>query len=303
MQYNLVEIPCRRASNQWFTIVPMGDIHEGNVGCCLDTLRKEIRYILETPNCFCILMGDLVEAINVSDPRFDLNTVAKKYRSKIDRLVQYQVRTIVDELTPIAHKIIGVHRGNHETKVLQLYHYDVTEGIINGIEEKTRKLYGKKNGIKLTALYDTSLTRLRFINRATNWVNYFNIVSWHGNVGGRKPGGKVNRLTDVMADHDADIFFMAHAHTRDITLKDTLFFDRTGKPIIREGIGAVTGSFLKGYVKDFPSYVEKGMFPPLSIGTVRAHINPCDDLIELSVRIKRKKAQALQNVLVRSKPS
>lgn len=275
MQYNSVDIICKRSKNQWFTIIPLGDIHEGNVGCCLDTLKKEIDYIKNTPNCYWIGMGDMVEGINTSDYRFDIDTIAKKYHHKIGNIVQHQTNTIVNLFKPIAKKCLGLHRGNHETKILSLYHYDI-------LEEITTRL-------KVTSLLDTALTRLNFKYNGSSRGVTINILSTHGHVAGRKPGNKVNRLTDLMGEHDAEIFLMGHAHSRDITLKNTLYFNKDGKVVTREKIGAITGSFLKGYVKGHPSYVEKFMYPPLSIGNIRIKINPYEDIIEVGIPIKRKR--------------
>ena len=227
-------------------------------------------------------MGDMIEGINISDPRFDINTVSKKYHSKIDRLVQHQCNTIVDLFKPIAKKCLGIHRGNHELSCLRYYHFDV-------LDEITSRL-------KVINLFDTALTRLNFIHKESGWNSVINILSTHGHVAGRKPGGKVNRLTDIMSEHDADLFLMGHSHSRDITLKNSLYFDRDGKVITRERIGAITGSFLKGYVKGHPSYVEKVMYPPLSIGTVRIRINPYLDIIEIAIPIHRKKRK-FENLL------
>lgn len=220
-------------------------------------------------------MGDMIEGINISDYRFDINSVAKKYRHKIDSIVQHQTNTIVNLFKPIAKKCLGLHEGNHENKILRLYHYHV-------LEEITSRL-------KVTSLGSTAITRLCFKHSFSKWTSTVNILSSHGCVTGRKPGNKVNRLTEVLADHDVDIVLFGHSHSRDITLKNSLYFDKRGKVVTRERIGAMTGAFLKGYVKDFPSYVEKGMYPPLSIGTIKIRINPYDNTIEIGIPIQRKR--------------
>ncbi len=260
LEYNRVEIPCKYQNTEWFNLVLIGDVHEGNIGCCEKTLKRVIKYVKDTPNTFWIAMGDMLEAIVPSDKRFDIRTVAVKYQRELDNLVPEQIATTVERFKPITKNCLGWHRGGHCEKIRKFHHTDV-------LKEIHRHL-----GVKV--YYDMAITRLRFYAENTRWSNSFDILSAHGNIAGRKEGGKINRLVDLMADHEADIYALGHGHTRQPVTKYRLYFDQAGEIQSRETFGTFTGSFLKAYIKGGTSYAEKAMYPPNSIGAVEFKINP-----------------------------
>lgn len=263
MEYQRVTIPCKHTRTELFTIVPIGDIHEGNIGCCEKTLLEQIDWIKNNKNVFWIGMGDFAEAINYSDPRFDIKSVSRKYRGElgdIDMMVQLQVDTICKLFEPIKDKCLGLHRGNHEECIRRYFHYDI--------------LYELWKKLKVKLLYDVAITRLQFTAKNSRWTNSFDIFSTHGCIAGRKSGGKVNRLEDLMAGFEADIYLSGHAHVKTVTTTNRLYIDQAGNLKSKRKIGAYTGSFLRGYNINQTSYIEKGNFPASDIGVVKIIINP-----------------------------
>lgn len=254
-----------------FYLIPIGDIHEGNIGSCERTLEERIDWIEKTPNVFWIGMGDYIEAINYTDERFDIKSVARKYRDtgNIDIMVQLQIDCIAKKFDRIKHKCLGLHRGNHEEKLRGLHQYDV-------IYELWRRL-------KVRQLYDTAITRLRFVTKGNRWSVSFDIFSCHGNVGGRKSGAKANRLEDLMAGFEADVYLMGHAHTKTVATTNRLYIDQAGNVKSKRKIGAVTGSFLRAYNLHETSYIEKATFPPGDIGAIKIIINPRRGTTEVQV--------------------
>ena len=45
----------------------------------------------------------------------------------------------------------------------------------------------------------------------------YQITGYHGNVGGRKPGAKINRLEEMSSIAIADLYIMSHSHKPIIT--------------------------------------------------------------------------------------
>lgn len=212
-------------------------------------------------------MADVVDAIVPSDKkRFDLRMIDYKYRHVLDDIVAAQIETTVKRFKPIAKKCLGWHRGNHEESIRRDYHQDILKAI------------HKELGVRL--YYDMAITRLRFYVENNRWSNSFDVLTAHGNVAGRKSGGKVNRLVDLMADHEAIMYALAHGHSRETVTKTKLYFDQAGEIQHREVFGTYTGSFLRAYVKGETGYAEKAMYPPNSIGCVQYRINPKLDTIE-----------------------
>jgi len=224
------------------------------------SLKKVVKYVKDTPNTFWIAKGDMIEGIVPSDPRFDKNSVALEYRELLDDIVNAQIEDTVKMFKPIANKCLGWHGGNHESKVKKNHHIDVLRQINRGL------------GVRIYP--GLALTRLRFYANNSRWSNSVDVMSAHGRVASRKSGAKVNRLVDMMADYEADIYTLAHGHTRETTTKTKLYFDQTGEIRAREPLGAMTGSFLQAYVKGVSGYAEEAMYPPNSIGAIEFKINP-----------------------------
>jgi len=88
------------------------DLHIGSVLCYEKGLIKMIDQIKKEKNSYCIIGGDLAEAIVVDDPRFSINSIKRKYFTPLD-----QYNYITDLLEPIKDKILGILWGNHDIKI------------------------------------------------------------------------------------------------------------------------------------------------------------------------------------------
>ena len=249
---------------EWYNIIPLGDTHLGNIGCELKALQNMVNWIKEKDNTYWIGMGDYIDAINYSDPRFDPKTLSTKYiaEGNIDKCIQMQINDIVDILEPIKDKCLGLLRGNHEETVRKYYHFDV-------LYEMAKDLNLNRNLL----LYDTAIIRMRF-KRAGKAVNMYDIYVSHGNIGGRTYVAKANRLSYLVAEHDADIYLLAHSHIKLAQMRTKRYFNRTGKYCKKKIVQAMTGCFLSGYTVGKTSYVEKMMFPPTDIGCVKIMLKP-----------------------------
>lgn len=270
MQYNPVVLHYESPAER-FNIIPMGDIHLGNVGCDVRRLKDLVRWIANKDNTYWLGMGDYIDAINYTDPRFDPKTVDKRYLAAgdLDKMIQMQINDLIDILEPIADKCLGLHRGNHEEKIRREYHYDILYELWRGL---------CLNGTAM--LYDAALTRLKFVRG--RHVTKVDIFSAHGNVGGRKGGNKINRLEDLMGYFDADIYLLAHSHIKVAEVKTTLYFDNRGNLRQKKRILAVTGCFLKSYEKGKTSYAERFLLPPNDLGVIKIMISPEDGDIHVS---------------------
>ena len=119
--------------NKDFTVIPLGDIHLGNKGCDEERLYEVVNYIKNKERCYCILMGDYVDAINYLDPRFDSRQVNSRYilgddkTLSLENMIQRQVSDFLRIVTPIKDKIIGIISGNHEETVRKYHHWDITQ--------------------------------------------------------------------------------------------------------------------------------------------------------------------------------
>lgn len=268
MEVNTVNVDYKSRQDR-FTLIPIGDTHIGNKGCDLHRLRELIEWIRQKENCYVICMGDYCDCINYTDPRFDPRTVEDKYLNDLSNAVAMQTEDFIRVITPIADKIIGFHRGNHEELIRGRYHWDVMHEIY--------KAFGKPE------LNDTAITRFHFKRNKNRDIHCFDVFSQHGRVGGMKGGNKINRLEDMIGYVDADIYLIAHAHIKEAEIKTQLFLDNRHHIRHKKKILGVTGSFLRGYTEGSSSYVEKWMLPPTDLGVIKITIIPDKDDVHVSI--------------------
>lgn len=258
----------------WYHIIPIGDIHLGNIGCDTEKLKKLVEWIKEKDNVYWIGMGDFLDCINYTDKRFDSQTIAPEFRNSLDNLVATQMHAIVEILKPIKEKCLGLHEGNHERKIRLKYQYNVIYEIWKAF-----------NIPSIPMLKDAAITRLRFIHVCKTYKQpcyKYDIFSIHGNVGGRKGGGKVNRLEDLCANFQADIYLIAHSHIKLTESKSMLYADNHLNLKRAKKVLAVTGCFLNGYTKGAGGYCEQWMLPPTMTGVVKVSVRPVQGDLHIS---------------------
>lgn len=267
MEINLKRIKYKSRSDR-FMIVPIGDCHLGSCNCDLDKLKRLLEWCVATPNVYVILMGDLIECISYAggEKRFDQDTIAEPYKSNLPRLIQLQTEDILTIFEPLAKtgRILGYHRGNHEESARKKYTTDICY-----------ELWREWKGA-IPMLKDVALTRLQF-ERLGGTVSTLDIFSAHGNVAGRTEGSKINRLTNIMSMFDADVYFIAHGHSKLTLSKSVLGLNHTDEMrlVERKKVAGMTGSFLKTYGQNGTScYAEKSLYPPSALGVIKVTFSP-----------------------------
>lgn len=176
-------------------IHPMADLHIGDAHCDYKSILERIEYIKNTPNAYCILDGDLMDTAIA-------NSVGDTYGATLQPMEQLQ--HCVKLFDPIKDKILAVLPGNHENRVYRSDGLDITQIMCSqlGLQDKYSPT--------------TALLFVRF-GKCTQGGGHgrrqwYTIYVTHGSGGGRKPGGKVNRLEDLSGIVDADIYIHAHTH-------------------------------------------------------------------------------------------
>ena len=174
-------------------IHPMADLHIGDSNSDYKMIMERIEHIRNTPNCYCILDGDLMDTAIAS-------SIGDTYSAALQPMQQLEL--CVKIFGPIKDKILAVLPGNHENRVYKSDGIDITEIMCAqlGIPEKYSPT--------------TALLFIRFgkSTKAANRKQLYSAYVTHGSGGGRREGGKVNRLADLAAIVDADIYIHAHTH-------------------------------------------------------------------------------------------
>ncbi len=250
-----------------FDIYNIADIHEGSLGCDHKRLAQDVELIANNKNAYFIGGGDWIDAINVDDRRFDGKTIDRQYLGQLDNIADAQAERVLSIMSKIKDRCLGLHRGNHEETIRNIYHRDIVEKMCHEW--------------KVPNLEDTAFIVIRFIRRtpnikATSPSHKIVIFSAHGNVAGRSGGSKVSRLESLMGQFDADVYMLAHGHKKVSHSASVLGVHRDGETRLRnkKRVGFMTGSYLRSYQRNTTSYAEKGLYPPSDLGMVGVRIRP-----------------------------
>ena len=103
-----------------FHIIPIGDIHIGNVNSDKKALIKLVDWIKTCDKCLWLGMGDYIDIIPANDKRHNIYEADRvfKYNNRVYELYdpQEQYRLVRDIFKPIKDKCLGILTGNHELK-------------------------------------------------------------------------------------------------------------------------------------------------------------------------------------------
>lgn len=171
----------------------LSDAHIGDANADIPTLKKIINFIKETPEAYCILLGDILNTA--------LKTSKTDIYSETLSLVEAQ-KLAVELLTPIKDKIIAMTPGNHENRVWKEVGVDLSLWLAEklGLEDKYRN-----NGLALSIQFGKDYNGNPF---------RLNVFGQHGSYGGgRRLGAAMNALEDLDGIiGNADIYIRAHTH-------------------------------------------------------------------------------------------
>lgn len=194
-------IRCNLPYAEVIEIHPMADLHIGDPQSDFKSVLERIEHIKKTPNAYCILDGDLMDTAIAS-------SIGDTYSANLQPMEQ--LKQCVKIFEPIKDKILGVLPGNHEGRVYKTDGLDITE------------LMCSQLGIPEKYSHTTALLFIRFGNNSRNRPQLYTAYVTHGSGGGRREGGKVNRLADLAAIVDADIYIHAHTHLP-LVFKESFF--------------------------------------------------------------------------------
>lgn len=227
-------------------IVPIADIHLGDPMCDYRRVMETIQYIDEHDNVYCVLNGDLMDcAIRTS--------IGDSYSAEIPPMSQLQKCVEIFKPLADANKILCVLPGNHEERIYKTDGVDMTSLMCQQLDIPER--YSNT----------TALLFLRFgrdcgrnhHNRKECYTIYCN----HGNGGGRKEGGKVNRVADLASVVDADIYIGSHTHLP-FVMKEAFFRIDTAN----SSVAKVDKLFVNtSAALEYGGYGDRAAFKPASL--------------------------------------
>lgn len=199
-------IKCDLPYAEQIEIHPMADLHLGDPQSDYKSIIEKIEYIQKTENAYCVLDGDLMDTAIAS-------SIGDTYSANLQPMEQ--LKQCVKIFEPIKDKILAVLPGNHENRVYKSDGLDLTELMCAqlGIPERYSPT---------TALLFIRFGKAKNSHGRMNVRQLYTMYVTHGSGGGRKEGGKVNRLADLASIVDCDIYCHAHTHLP-LVFKESFF--------------------------------------------------------------------------------
>ena len=184
-------------------IIPISDVHVGDKLSNLKLLRECLQRIKEEENTYTIINGDFC------------NTALKNSKSDVysdDLSPMQQLNEMIEFLEPIKSKILVLASGNHEMRIQKETNIDIV------------RLAARQLGIEDRYAEGWWYLFLRFgeKTRGRKCEMCYQVSGYHGSGGGRKVGGKANRLEEMSQTVIADLYVMSHTH-KPLSTKSAIF--------------------------------------------------------------------------------
>lgn len=223
----------------------LGDVHIGHVQADKKGFERAVKEISNSAggDDAVIFMGDLLDAVQPTDRRFD----ARAFET-LDEAKTY-LDSVIDPLTDID---VLMLEGNHEYVVGR----SGNNPVLFFLARRPKWKYGSYGSIV-------------DLGRLWGYVN-------HGHGGGRYHGAKVNNIEREAGQFEgADFFFMGHVHWLFVNRYTKIGYNRRRKSLThnRMHIG-YTGSFLRTYTLDaeVSTYGERAVYSDVERGYLSMRI-------------------------------
>ena len=253
-----------------FDLYGIGDIHGGSIHCAESKIKDKVNEIKNNKRAIWIGMGDYADSITTKDKRWSAYGIASWVNQ--GDIMKSQKDWLVDLLSPIQEKGLGLLTGNHEETIHDRHDEDVT-----------RHLCEK---LSLPFLSYACFVDLIFKRSTEQGSKMFQIFAWHGAGAAQSDGGKLMRLMKLVNEIQADIYLMGHLHDVVAKIPHRLKCVN-GRVKSVPLVATMTGSWLTAYTQPKAgqhigiSYAEKQGYTPNKIGCPVIHIWPDRDKISV----------------------
>lgn len=243
-------------------LLPFGDVHYKNPQHHDELWADWCEWAKKKPRSMFIGMGDYMEWFSDSERRgvrsINLHESSEKM---MDDFAKETCDEFYSQISFMKGRVLGLLEGNH------FYQFQ------NGMT--STQYLCQKLGCKY--LGASGFVRIRFCHTKSNDKMKIDVFVHHGKGASRLVGGSLNTVQQMAECAEADIYLMGHDHKKSIGMSSRLVLTdgRTGINLKEKKVlYARTGSFLKGYEPDKPSYVTKSLLNPSDLGTVKIELTP-----------------------------
>lgn len=246
---------------QEMLLMPVGDWHAHSEGWPAERFRDHIQWGVDRGAWF-LGMGEAMDFTSTSQRAITRNLRASQ-RRQIDEMVGERVERLAELIASSKGRWLGMLEGHH--------YWEYEDGTTT--DQHLCRLLGCPF-LGTSTLYDVRLRRPGDAHGCT-----ITIYAHHGSGGGgRRVGTQLHRLEDLLGWVEADIYLMAHTHSKANAPMDRLYRTPGGHLYHRTKILARTGGFLRGYTGRRPAplhepasksrgtYVEQAAMSPSALG-------------------------------------
>lgn len=246
-------------------LVPIGDVHYGSRQANIEEFIKTIDYVSSTPNCYAVLLGDLLE-MSIEGSVGDVYSQTMTTQEQIDGMIEL--------LAPIKNKILAAVSGNHSKRVSKKTGVDVMSAVMTGLVgfDKAKEIYHPD---ALCLFLNFSRNKGRN-NRYTQYAVYIN----HGFGGGKAIGSKMNHLGDGASLANFDLVIMGHNHQPGHIVTTASNIDYRNQKINTKHVHLVSST---GYLNPMNGYGTARAWKPQPITTPHINLEGYDRKITVSL--------------------
>lgn len=238
-KYVSVTIPQKDYPNG-IELIHLTDVQFGHVCCREDRVREWCRWILDVPNRFVLLGGDLVDAAT----QFSIaNPYENKWRPS------RQCTKLCEILLPIRHRVLGYVGGNHE--------------------RRTDRTFGSL-GLFIAMLLRVPYSEgQQFIDIHYGEHDPFKVQLWHGAGSAKTKGAKAMLIERFMAFGDSHLYLVGHLHDAIV-----LFGWRQERYRNRIRLTKKAGAMSSSFLEWIGTYAETAGLPASDVMMARCILEP-----------------------------
>ncbi len=252
-------IPFLLAENQQMILMPIGDIHEGSPGWPQKKVVAHLKWGMDRGAIF-LGMGDYFDFVSISQ-RTIMHQFRDSTKEQLDDMMRSRIQSFLD--------LIKFTKG-HWIGMLEGHHYWQFSGGLTSDQFLCAGLDCHFLGTSALVRIDQHIPK----HQEADCLIYCH----HGMGAGRTLGGKLNRVEELLKIIEADIYLMAHVHTKISDPLDRQYISPDNIHHHRTKLLARTGGFQRGYVSTSPrsltkpafdsrgTYIEKATMTPTSLG-------------------------------------
>ena len=247
-------------------LFPIGDVQYGPPACDINGFQRWVDYAMSHKNPMFIGTGDYIDLGSPSNRNSIIADIKKgnlydTIQEALDTKSREFLEVVKDILKPTRGKWLGLVEGHH--------YWEYADGTT------TDKELAEYLGCEFLGTSGIVTMKLPKKQKCSIWLH-------HGKGGGSAIGGPLTQLEKMLHSFDADIYLIGHHHKKVATKVQKLYANNQ-KLSHKDVILACTGSWLKGYMQDSDTYVEKGMMTPAALGGIKIDIKTENSSVDMQI--------------------